>query len=181
MKNPLLFTLCGGLILFVWQFISFAALNLHGSASSYTPLQDPILNQLKELELPQGMYALGTLPQEDYADPEKVEAYLAEQNGQPWGILQYHHSWQSDMTSNLLRGFTISLLVAFGMFWILRQLPSSNLIKRILICAVIGLIGFFFHPYSQFIWFKFPDVWAHLLDSILPFALLGLLTVRWNK
>src|SRR6056300_1003559 len=118
MKNTLLFTLVGGLILFVWQFLSFAMLNLHGSASEHTPLQDPILERLAELELEAGMYALGTLSQEDYQDPAKVEAYLAEQDGQPWAILNYHKEWSSDMTPNLVRSFIMNLLIAFGLFWL---------------------------------------------------------------
>ena len=42
-------------VFFVWQFF-FAMLNLHGSASEHTPLQDPILERLAELELEEGMY-----------------------------------------------------------------------------------------------------------------------------
>ena len=34
MKNPIVYTLVGGLVLFVWQFLSFAAINLHGEAQT---------------------------------------------------------------------------------------------------------------------------------------------------
>jgi hypothetical protein len=180
MKNTLLFTLVGGLILFVWQFLSFAMLNLHGSASEHTPLQDEILERLAELELEEGMYALGTLSQEDYNDPAKVEAYLREQDGQPWAILNYHHAWQSDMTPNLIRSMLINFLLAFGFLWVMRKLAIEGTGERIAAAVGIGLIGFFFHPYSQFIWFEAPDIYAHLLDSIVPFVLLGWLSSKWS-
>ena len=32
-----------------------------------------------------------------------------------------------------------------------------------------------FFPYSNFIWFKNPDVWAHMIDATVPFAVLGLI------
>jgi len=35
-----------------------------------------------------------------------------------------------------------------------------------------------FYPYSNFIWYKNPDIWAHLADSVVPFALIGLLSFR---
>ena len=175
MKKPIVYTLVGGLILFVWQFLSFAILNLHGSASEHTPLQDPILERLAELELEEGMYALGTLAQEDYQDPVKVEAYLAEQDGQPWAILNYHKEWSSDMTPNLVRSLIMNLLIAFGLFWLFGKAAAQSKLTNVAIAVVVGLLAFAYHPYSQFIWFKAPDIWAHLLDSVVPFAMLGFL------
>ena len=52
--------------------------------------------------------------QEDYQDPVKVEAYLAEQDGQPWAILNYKE-WSSDMTPNLARSLIVTM-IAFGLF-----------------------------------------------------------------
>lgn len=180
MKNTLIFTLLGGLTLFIWQFLSFGMLNLHGSASAYTPLQDPILERLAELQLAEGMYALGSLPQADYADPEKYAAFLEKQDGQPWAILNYHAVWQSDMTPNLIRSLSINFILAFAFLWVMRHLAVEGWKARVSAAVALGLIGFFFHPYSQFIWFKTPDIWAHLLDSLIPFALLGWMSARWN-
>ena len=42
MKTFLLPTVLGGVILFFWQFLSFAAINLHGEAQEYTPLDRDI-------------------------------------------------------------------------------------------------------------------------------------------
>ena len=56
MKRLLFSSLAGGLILFFWQFLSFAAVNLHRSAQQYTPHQDEILAKLAELDLEEGMY-----------------------------------------------------------------------------------------------------------------------------
>jgi hypothetical protein len=50
--------------------------------------------------------------------------------------------------------------------------------KRVAVAVAVGLAGFMFYPYSNFIWFKNPDIWAHLADAVVPFALLGLLSSR---
>jgi len=42
-----------------------------------------------------------------------------------------------------------------------------------LLAVIIGCVAFAYRPQSQFIWFKAPDFWAHLLDSLIPFAVLG--------
>ena len=62
MKNPIVYTLVGGLVLFVWQFFSFAAINLHGEAQTYTEKDQQILEFLDSIELEPGMYALGAPP-----------------------------------------------------------------------------------------------------------------------
>ena len=39
----------------------------------------------------------------------------------------------------------------------------------------VGFVGFMFYPYSTFIWFKNPDIVAHMIDAVVPFALVGAL------
>ena len=48
MKSFVFPTVLGGLLLFFWQFLSFAAINLHGQAQEYTPLDRDILAHLAE-------------------------------------------------------------------------------------------------------------------------------------
>ena len=45
-KKHLLYTLIGGTILFFWQFLSHAALNLHADAQQYTQVQSEILDAI---------------------------------------------------------------------------------------------------------------------------------------
>jgi hypothetical protein len=34
-------------------------------------------------------------------------------------------------------------------------------------------------PYTNYIWYQTPDIWAHLLDAFVPYALLGFLYARF--
>jgi hypothetical protein len=79
------------------------------------------------------------------------------------------------MTPNLVRSLIMNLLIAFGLFWLFGKVGAATKVANALIAVVIGLLAFAYHPYSQFIWFEAPDIWAHLLDSVLPFAVLGFL------
>ena len=48
MRTLLIGSLVGGLILFLWQFLSWTALNLHGREMQHTPKQDAILQSLSQ-------------------------------------------------------------------------------------------------------------------------------------
>ena len=176
MKPFVLSTVVGGLVLFFWQFLSFAAINLHGPAQEYTPLDREILAHLDALNLEEGMYALGSPSPEERADPEGLGAeYMARMEGQPYGVLNYQHEWRGDMTPNLIRSLVMNLIAAALITWLLSQSKNPTIVKRTITAVAIGFAGFIFYPYSNFIWFKNPDIVAHMIDAIVPFALVGLL------
>ena len=109
MKTFLLPTVLGGVILFFWQFLSFAAINLHGDAQEYTPLDRDILAHLAELNLEEGMYALGSPSPEERADPEGLGAeYMARMEGQPYAVLNYQLEWRGNMSPNLIRSLVMN-------------------------------------------------------------------------
>ena len=173
MKNPIVYTLVGGLVLFVWQFLSFAAINLHGEAQTYTEKDQQILEFLDSIDLEPGMYALGAPSDAERTDPALQEAYLERMEGQSWAQLNYQAAWSNDMTGNLLRSLVMNLLTAFLLFWMMKNLADPTLARRVMLAVFVGWAGFMFFPYSNFIWYKKPDIWAHLIDGTVPFALLG--------
>ena len=175
MKNPIVYTLVGGLVLFVWQFLSYAAINLHGETQAYTPKDQEILAFLESIELEHGMYALGAPSPEERNDPALQEAYLERTEGRSWGVLNYQPNWTNNMLPNLGRSLFMNLLTALFLFWMMRNLSDGSLKKRLLLAVAVGWVGFMFFPYSHFIWYKNPDIWAHMLDATVPFAVLGLL------
>jgi hypothetical protein len=171
MKQKLLFTLIGGAIIFIWQFLSFAMPNLHKSAMRYTSSQDSILQKIEQLGLPEGMYVLGQ-PDPSLSNEQKQEAMKSFENN-PWAVLNYHKTNTTSMAMPMIRGFLICLVIAFLLFWIFQQQKDPTLMKRIMVALFIGLIGFFYHPYSSFIWYKEPDIFAYFADGIVPWLILG--------
>jgi hypothetical protein len=171
MKRQLLFSLIGAVVIFVWQFLSFAIPNFHKSAMEYTPLQDEILQKLDEIGLDEGMYILG-MPDPSMTPEEQREA-MKEYEGRPWAVLNYQMSNSMDMVMPMIRGFIVCFIISFLLFWIFLQQKEGTLRNRLFISLAIGMIGFFFVPYTSFIWFREPDIWAYLADAIFPWAILG--------
>ena len=171
MKRKLLFSLIGAIVIFTWQFLSYAMPNFHKSASAYTPAQDSILNVIAKLGIKEGMYFLGQ-PDPALSRAEQ-QAAMEKMDGKPWAILNYHETNAMSMAMNMSRGFLVCFVIAFLLFWLILQQKNPTLINRMLLALAVGLIGFFFEPYTNFIWYKAPDIFAHFADAVVPWLILG--------
>ena len=171
MKKALLFALVGGIIIFVWQFISFAIPNFHKAGMEYTPMQDEILSSIEKSGLEEGMYMLGQ-PDPDLSK-EEYDAAMQKYEGKPWAVLNYQEVNSSAMAMNMIRGFIIAILTSLIFFWLITQMKDPTVWKRIFLGISVGFIGFLFVPYTNFIWFREPDIWAYMLDGVAPWAILG--------
>lgn len=179
MKKMILFSLLGAVVIFAWQFLSWAMPNLHNPASRYTPLQGEILQKLQELNLPEGMYMLGQ------GDPSKSNEEMEKEwktfENKPWAVLNYHAENKMDMAMPMIRGFVVDIVIASLLFWLFIQQKSPTLKNRVLLSVAVGFICFFFVPYTNFIWYAEPDIWAHLLDGIVPWVVLGFIGHKMAK
>ncbi len=168
MKKWITFSLAGGIILFVWQFLSFAMPNFHKAANEFTPLQDTLLSTFENLNLEEGMYMLG-MP-----DPNnKDQGMTIQGESYSWASLNYKVNDSTDMGMPMFRSIVIDILISIILFAIFMQLKNPTLLKRIMLSVGIGLIGFFFIAYSDFIWYREPDIFAYLLDAFVPWIILG--------
>jgi len=179
MKSKILFSLIGGVILFAWMFLSWAMPNFHKQASSYTTHQSEILQKFVDLQLQEGMYMLGQ------ADPAASSEEQAKQyetlDGKSWAVINYHKTMDSDMITPMIRGFLVDVLISFLLFWIFLQQKEPTLMNRLYVSLAVGMIGFFFIPYSGFIWYKAPDIFAFFADAIFPWLILGFIGHKMAK
>jgi len=171
MKRQLLFSFIGAVIIFAWQFLSYAMPNFHKSASEYTPSQDSILQGIAKQGLSNGMYFLGQ-PDPSLSQAEQ-NAYMEKIQGKPWAIINYHETNTMSMTMNMIRGFLVCFVISFLLFWLFLQQKNPTLMNRLFLSLAVGIIGFFFVPYTNFIWYKAPDIFAHFADAIIPWLILG--------
>ena len=111
MKKILIGSIVGGLFLFIWQFISFAAVDLHKPAHQYTDKQDAILSFLNNQGFKEGGYMVPSVAEgTSWNDRDKAMQAAA---GKPWMIIQYHEKMDTDMTINMIRGFLVDIVAVF--------------------------------------------------------------------
>ena len=180
MKKYFLPSLFIGLILFTYQFISWAAGNFHGSAQQYTAQQDTIQELLTGLNLEDGRYMIPSVspdvPQEEAQ--KQWESYM----GKPWMFVTYHGAHEMSMGLNMLRGFIVDWISGLFIIIWLRGLGPLSLGKSILWMLGLGQIGFLYFTYTNHIWYPTFDLMASLLDSIVPFGIIGAINAWfWNK
>jgi hypothetical protein len=61
MKKSLIGAIVGGIIIFLWQFLSWALINFHKPAQQYTAKQDAVMTILNS-NLEEGGYIMPALP-----------------------------------------------------------------------------------------------------------------------
>ena len=172
--------LLGGLILFFYQFLSFAGANFHGNAQAYTEKQDTIMAFLKTMNLENKQYILPR-PSEN-ATPEDQQKYAVESQGKPWAMVNYHKTQNTGMIMPMVRGLLVDILAIFLVFGLLDKIADINTMKAIIYLCTVGFFAFLVVPYTNYIWYQTPDIWAHLLDAFVPYASIGALYTRfWRR
>ena len=169
MKKQLIATLVGALLLFVWQFLSWAPLNIHGSEFTYTANQDKILDVLSQ-NLEEGQYMLPTAPPN--STPEQYQAVMDNSAGKPWAVISYHKSMDTGMGMNMLRGFVIDLISIFLLVWLLMQFANLQFKSILLTSLAVGGIGYLTIPYLNTIWFDESSI-GYLIDTLVQWGLVG--------
>ncbi|HLO80162.1 MAG TPA: hypothetical protein VK166_04370 [Chitinophagaceae bacterium] len=171
MKKHLIAAIVGGIIIFFWQFLSNAALDLHRPAQQYTAKQDTILSFLKTQVEP-GRYFLPSFPEGTSADEQ--QAKMKEVEGKPWAIVDYHASWSSEgMIMNMARGLLVDIFIVYLFVWILTRTGIPSFGNIFLASVFMGLIAFLNFPYAYFIWYKSPGIWSDFMDAIVAWAGVG--------
>ncbi|HEX5668607.1 MAG TPA: hypothetical protein VFX73_07370 [Chitinophagaceae bacterium] len=171
MKKHLIAAIVGGIIIFFWQFLSNAALDLHRPAQQYTPKQDTILNFLNA-QLEPGRYFLPTFPVG--ATTEEQQAQMNSADGKPWAIIDYHDSWSnSGMMMNMARGLLADIFIVYLFVWIITRTGIPSFGTIFMSSVLLGLIAFLNFPYAYFIWYKSPGIWSDFMDAIVAWAGVG--------
>lgn len=169
MKKLILGAVVGGIIMFIWQFLSWGLLNLHYSQNSYTSNQDEIYDFVRN-KLPEGEYMIPTVPKG--ASAEDQAALQERIAGQPWMQIKYHEKWQMSMGMNMTRGVIMNIISIFLLCWILAKIPNLSMGTAIISSLFVGLIGYFVGPYTNSIWFETATI-PDLIDTIVQFGLVG--------
>lgn len=170
MSKTLIGTLVGGFILFIWQFLSWTMLNIHGAENTYTPQQDQILTALADIGLEEGTYFLPTAA--PGATAEQQEQVMTSALGKPWAKLHYRKVFSMNMGMNMFRGLVVNLLSVFFLCWLLMKFTDQRFSTILLASLAVGAIGYMNIPYIESIWFETNSM-GYLVDTVAQWGLVG--------
>ena len=171
MKKMVIASIVGGIIIFLWQFVSYAGANLHQDVVRYTDKEKNILAYLEAQGLQEGGYMLPNSPPD--ATSEQQQAIWDSMDGKPWVSIQYHKALDGRMVLNMIRGLITDFIIVFLFCWILLKIPSLNFRTTLLASLGIGMIVFLNSYYANYIWYKSFDIKASLIDAVVSWGLVG--------
>jgi hypothetical protein len=174
MKKLIIGGLVGGILVFAWQSLSWTILNLHAAEYKQAPNQDAVIGSLGQLE--EGQYMIPRV--NDNASTKEMEDFQKSMEGKPWAVVNYHKSYDIDMTMNIIRGLIVAIVAAFFVCWVLMK-QTSTFGTTFISSLLIGVAGYLYIPYSGHIWFQNPGATTHLIDAIVSWGLCGLWLGWW--
>lgn len=169
--------LVGGIIIFIWQFLSWTIFNLHHAAQQYTPKQDSIISYLNTQFDSSGGYFIPNLPKDASSDDMKK----LEENtmGKPWVQIAYHKSYDASMGVNIVKALVADIIIVLLFCWIISGFTANSMGKTFIAALLTGLIIFLNANYIVHIWYETFDLNAYLTDYLVSWGITGLWLGWW--
>lgn len=176
MRKQIIATVVGALILFIWQFLSWALVGVHQSEFRYTANQDQIMETLNQNLSEAGTYMIPGVPPGSSHEDETVLMEAAA--GKPWATISYHKSMNTNMGLNMIRAFVIDLVSAWFLIWILMKFANLSVMTSVQASLFVGFIAYLTIPYLNSIWFEGNSI-GYVIDAIVQWGLVGLWSGWW--
>lgn len=170
MKKQLIATLVGGILLFLWQFLSWALIPVHKAEYGYTPNQDKIIEALNQNLTEEGTYML-PMPAPG-SSSEQQQATMESYMGKPWAQVTYHKAMSTEMGMNMFRGLVIDFVAVWLFIWLLSGASNLSIATVVPKAVAVGVIGYLTIPYLNSIWFETSSL-AHLVDAFVSWGAVG--------
>lgn len=145
-------------------------LNIHGSNQKHTENQDALLTALAENLSEEGTYFLPNIA--PGTSKEDQQSYMESIAGNPWAIITYNKSFDTNMGMNMFRSFVTNCFVVFILCWLLGKVSDLNMMTTVIASIGVGLIGFLNISYINSIWFEGNTI-PELIDAIVQWGLCG--------
>lgn len=173
-KNRIIASVVGGIILFLWQFLSYAILGIHREDSQYLPQQDRIMQVLNETISKEGTYLLPNLPPE--ANQQQQEQLMQEMEGKPFATITYVPAYQTGMARPMIRGFLLDIFLVYLLIYIFSRAGTPNFIRILAASISAGIFTWLWGPYTNHVWYQVPwsTIRPLLIDAVIAWGLCGL-------
>ncbi|MBI1343670.1 MAG: hypothetical protein GC171_12110 [Terrimonas sp.] len=177
MKKILIGAIIGGILIFLWQMLSWTMLQLHYSGTQYTPKQDTVMAFLNTQLNEDGQYFMPSHPKD--ASAEVREAARQNAMGKPWAMVTYHKKMDMNMGMSITRALISDMIMVILLCWMLSKMTSPSMGTVFASSLFTGMIAFINGAYTMHIWFGSFDLMANLTDTVVSWGLCGLWLGWW--
>lgn len=184
MKKIVFAGILGGIILWVWGFLSWVVLPLHQSAMHAVPNETEIIAALGRSLPEKGTYVFPMMPKGDAglqgaAQEAAMAAYMQKYQSGPTGMIFYDPAGKDPfMLNQMIAGLLIFMLSAGIVAWLLSRSTAiaESFLSRVIYCGMVGTLIAIGCYLSDWNWMGFSFDWtkALMVDSIVGWLLAGL-------
>lgn len=179
MKKLVVGALVGGLLIFLWQTLSWTILQIHNKEYGKAPGESSIMQALNSNITEDGQFRIPAVNESTSA--EEMQKIMDEMKGKPWAIVSYHKSYDADMLTNILKGLAASIISALFACWILTTNPNRTFGGIFIACILIGITGYLYIPFNNHVWWEAPGAVTNLVDVLISWGLCGIWLGWWLK
>ena len=160
MRN-LIAGLVGGVILFVWGFLSWVVLPIHTSSLKNIQNEDAVIATLQQSIDAKGMYTFPGMSHGNGAPtPEAEKAWTEKYQRGPVGMIMYDPQGSNPMMPmQMVVGFLLNVLSATVVAWFLSRSTAvaSSYISRVAYCGMFGIFLALASYMLSWNWFNEPN------------------------
>ena len=169
MKQIILPSLLGAVVIFVWSFISWTIIGWHNIDLKNFPDQTEIMHMKAVMHEP-GIYIYPREPQstDDAAMQKWFEQYKA---GPLVNFMVYNPNGEDwDMVTPMVRSFLIYFISAFiaSMLLMMTLAQNPGFLRRVVFVMMLGLFAGFVGPFIEWNWWKFP--FGYTIVGVIDFC-----------
>jgi len=180
MKPILIAGVVGGLVLFVWGFLSWAVLPWHNATMPNLPNEEAVIETLSASITATGVYQFPGMP----ANEADTQAWTEKFKRGPYGMLVYTVEGANPMSpkpfiGGLILNFISATLVAYLLSLAANKLSGYN--QRVTFVALIGVFAALVSHITAWNWMYIPTGYSLVMaaDIVIGWLLAGLV-IAWR-
>lgn len=179
-KKLILSAVLGGVVLFVWGFISHGVLTWYSTQMRTFTNQDQVEEAIVAGVSGSGLYYLPNLRPEEQSLAGEERAAAEAALGERWlrgpvVVAFVRIGSGPSYTTRLVIQFLIGVAVSLVASWLLLQTSLVGFGRRIVFVVGLGLTTVIWAKLPSWNWYEVPTMWtlAETLDTVIAAALLG--------
>lgn len=177
--------IAGGIVLFMWGFISHMVLQVGEAGIKTIPVatEDSMVSMLRDSLSERGFYIFPGYDMKGHPTPEETKAWEARYQAGPTGILIYDPAGKAILSPRqLLTELFANIAGAAIVVYVLSFLPGGFL-RRVLVSTLFGLFSWVVLSVPYWNWYGFPSdfIAAEGFDQVFSWFLVGLVLAKLVK
>jgi len=177
MKKLLIAGIVGGIILFLWGWLSWSVLPIHTSSMRNIGNEDAVVSSMHINMDQKGVYAFPAMPSTH--DQAAMDEWAQKYQQGPVGMIIYNpEGGEPVMSSQMIIGIIISILSSLMAAWFLSRSTAvgSTYILRVAYCGMLGVFVSFVSHLVNWNWMGYPIDYtiAWIMDAVIGWILAGI-------